>query len=183
VDAVRNRRRIMEAAREQITAHGPEAGMAAIADAAGVAVGTLYRNFPTKADLVSAVVREHAEQMVDNFEAAVKRVLNGAPILDEMRGAMERYIDLSAENRAVKAVADALGAHDFSDLETRAYLGADAIISAGRDAGVLRPDVVTDDFTLLVTTAPTHLPASARARWLTLFLDGLTTGATNLEQK
>jgi AcrR family transcriptional regulator len=58
-DAARNRARILAAARDQFAAHGSEAGMDEIAAAAGVAVGTLYRHFPTKADLVAAVSENH----------------------------------------------------------------------------------------------------------------------------
>lgn len=55
-DAVRNRKKILTVASEQITAHGPGAGMDGIAAAAGVAVGTHHRHFPTKTDLIAAVV-------------------------------------------------------------------------------------------------------------------------------
>ena len=69
-DAVRNREKIIAAAREQITRLGPDTAMDTIAAAAGVAVGTLYRHFPTKADLVDAIVEEHLEIMVTEVEAA-----------------------------------------------------------------------------------------------------------------
>ncbi|MFF7262461.1 TetR family transcriptional regulator [Streptomyces sp. NPDC008159] len=60
-DAVRNRKRILDAAREQITLRGPDTGMDEIAAAAGVAVGTLFRYFPTQADLVVAGIH-HARR-------------------------------------------------------------------------------------------------------------------------
>ena len=69
-DAVRNRRRVLAAASEQIALHGPEVGTDEIAAAAGVAVGTLYRHFPTKTDLVASVMAAYLERAPDEAEAA-----------------------------------------------------------------------------------------------------------------
>jgi AcrR family transcriptional regulator len=174
VDAVRNREKIMAAAREQITLHGPDVGMGAIAAAAGVAVGTLYRNFPTKADLVGAVVNEHVEEMVVDVESTVDRVRAGAPALAEIEGVTRRFVESSAANHAVKAAAGVLGATDYGPLEQRAFIAVGELVDLARDAGVLRPDAGTEDFLLLITTAPTEQTPEVRARWLRLFLDGLT---------
>lgn len=68
-DAVRNRAKILEAARTEIAGRGPDVGMEVIAGTAGFAVGTLYRHFPTKTDLVGAVLTEYVEQMTVEAEA------------------------------------------------------------------------------------------------------------------
>jgi AcrR family transcriptional regulator len=108
-DAIRNRANILDAAREQITRHGPNVGMDQIAGAAGVAVGTLYRHFPTKTDLVAAVVSEFVTQVADHTEQALRRVEQGNPAFDELAGLLRVIIQASATNQAVKAAATTMG--------------------------------------------------------------------------
>ena len=68
-DAVRNRTAILEAAKQLVTEKGAEVAMGEIARVAGVAVGTLYRHFPNKADLLAAVVNEYVEALGRLIEA------------------------------------------------------------------------------------------------------------------
>jgi AcrR family transcriptional regulator len=62
-DALRNRARLVEAARDAFAARGAEASMEEIARAAGVGIGTLYRHFPTREALVEAVFRDGVDQL------------------------------------------------------------------------------------------------------------------------
>ncbi|MFD7517407.1 TetR/AcrR family transcriptional regulator [Streptomyces niveus] len=177
-DAVRNRKRILVAAGEQITAHGPDVGMDEIAAAAGVAVGTLYRHFPTKTDLVAAVVAEYVARVADDAEAALARVTAGEHPLDELIAFLGRVIEASVTDRAVKAAAHALGTEPANHVdEDRAGRAVAALIRAGQDDGDVHPDVTVDDIYLMFSTAPTDQPPTARARWLTLVTTGLTTQA------
>src|ERR1700749_5297035 len=64
-DAVRNRERVLEAAKLVFNAGGPEASLEAVAKRAGVGIGTLYRHFPTREDLFEAVYRREVEQLGD----------------------------------------------------------------------------------------------------------------------
>ncbi|MDF3313081.1 helix-turn-helix domain containing protein [Rhodococcus sp. T2V] len=177
-DAVRNRTKILSAAREQITAHGPEVGMDQIAAAAGVAVGTLYRHFPTKTDLVAAVVTEYVTRVADDAEGACARVDSGARALDEIAGFLTRTIALTATNQAAKAAAQTLGADPTATAEEdRAGAALAALIRSGQAAGDIHPDVTVSDIYLLFSAAPTDQPQTSRTRWLTLVLPGLTTRA------
>ncbi|MEU6346404.1 helix-turn-helix domain-containing protein [Streptomyces sp. NPDC046977] len=174
-DAVRNRKKILTAAGEQITENGPEVGMDEIAAAAGVAVGTLYRHFPTKTDLVAAVVAEQLARVADDAEAVLARVDAGARAADELTAFLGRVVEASATDRAVKAAAQVLGAEpgDHAD-EARAGAAVAAVIQAGQTDGDIHPDITVGDIYLLFSTAPTDQPPAARARWLALITPGLT---------
>ncbi|MGW0506673.1 TetR/AcrR family transcriptional regulator [Micromonospora sp. NPDC003241] len=166
----------MDAAREQITLHGPDIGMDEISAAAGVAVGTLYRHFPNKADLVAAVIAEYTGQVADDAEAACHRVASGAPALHEITTFLTNVVEASATNHAVKAAAHALGAYPAgTDAEERASTALFNLIKSGQTEGDIHPDITVDDIYLLVSTAPTDQPPATRTRWLTLILPGLTT--------
>lgn len=175
-DAVRNRATILAAARDQITAHGPDVGMDAIAAAAGVAVGTLYRHFATKADLVTAVLDEYLEAVTADAEAAAAGVGAGASPGDELTAFIRRVIDASSANRAAKAAAESLGASTGRrDLEGRTLRAIGVVLQRGHDDGTVPAGVTVEDVYLVVLTAPYDQPPAARERWLELMLAGLLT--------
>src|ERR1700692_1497897 len=64
-DAVRNRERVLEAAKTVFSAGGSEASLEAVARTAGVGIGTLYRHFPTREALFEAVYRREVQQLAD----------------------------------------------------------------------------------------------------------------------
>ncbi|WP_313663227.1 helix-turn-helix domain-containing protein [Cellulosimicrobium cellulans] len=178
-DAVRNRGRILAAAREQISASGQDAGMDEIARSAGVAVGTLYRHFPNKTDLVAAVIAEYVAEVADDAEAALERARQGARAVDEVVGFLDRVAESTAHNHAVKVAARALGVegHGEQPDEERAGAAIGELIRLAQRAGDIRPSVTVADIYLLVGTAPMDQPASVRQRWLELILPGITTSA------
>jgi AcrR family transcriptional regulator len=63
-EAIRNRERVLEAAKAVFSQGGPEASLEAVARRAGVGIGTLYRHFPTREALYEAVYRREVEQLV-----------------------------------------------------------------------------------------------------------------------
>lgn len=173
-DAVRNRSKILDAAREQITVHGPDVGMDEIARAAGVAVGTLYRHFPTKSDLVAAVVRDFISEVADRAEAAVGRVSQGSPAFSELAGLLGDIVQAAASNHAVKAAAVALNADvdDFRDVQ-RARDALQLLIAGSQADDALRDDLTISDFYLLVSNAPVDEPPEVLQRWVELTLFGM----------
>ncbi|MER7665929.1 TetR/AcrR family transcriptional regulator [Streptomyces sp. NPDC096193] len=138
--------------------------------------GILYRHFPTKTDLVAAVVAEFVARVAEDAQASLGRVADGARALDELTAFLGRVVETSATDRAVKAAAQSLGAEPGNPAAEERASGAVAdLIRAGQADGDIHPDVTVDDIYLLFSTAPTDQPASARSRWLTLFVAGLTT--------
>src|SRR5271157_3311171 len=67
-DAVRNRERVLEAAKAVFSAGGAEASLEAVARTAGVGIGTLYRHFPTREALFEAVYRREVQHLGDLAE-------------------------------------------------------------------------------------------------------------------
>ena len=173
-DSIRNRANILEAARRQITLHGPQVGMDQIAKSAGVAVGTLYRHFPTKTDLVAAVVGEFVTSVAGEAESAVRRVNEGSPALDELSALLTFIVLAAATNQAAKAAAEGLNAtvNDSEDVQ-RAGVAVSALIGLAQLEGAVRGDLSAEDFYLLVSNVPPDQPPAALQRWIDLILFGI----------
>jgi AcrR family transcriptional regulator len=174
-DAARNRSKILEAAERQIVLDGPDARMEVIAEAAGVAVGTLYRHFPTKDALVTAIIDTHMQRIMAEVEATASRMEAGADVIEEFSRLLLGTLELAASNKAAKAAAKALGApYDHSASLERGITAMERIIKAGKRTGRLRPDFGVDDFSLLFATVPVDQPPALRERWLDLVLHGVS---------
>ena len=175
-DSVRNRGLILAAAREEIADRGPEVGMDEIASRAEVAVGTVYRHFPSKEALVTAIVSESMEQVADDAERCLALCEAGEPARGQLVAFIEALITLSAENQAVLAAMEAMGASKGTDLaEARATAAIARLIELGHDSSSIPRHVTVDDVYMLLATAPYAQPRLVRARWLDLMLTGLMT--------
>lgn len=174
-DAVRNRTAILEAAKQLVTEQGAEVAMGEIARAAGVAVGTLYRHFPNKADLLAAVVNEYVEALADDAQGAWERVESGQAEADqELLDFLERALEMIARSHAAKTVARALGAEvEYAEPETRATEALGRLIEAGRSSGRLRRDLTVSDLYILMVFYPGDGSVEVRRRWLELIRPGL----------
>ena len=174
-DAVRNRAAILEAAKRLVAEQGTEVAMGEVARVAGVAVGTLYRHFPNKADLLAAVVNEYVEALADDAQGAWERVEAGRSDADqELLDFLERALEMISRSHAAKSVARALGAEvEYAEPETRATEALGRLIEAGRSSGRLRRDLTVSDLYILMVFYPGEGSAEIRRRWLELIRPGL----------
>jgi AcrR family transcriptional regulator len=144
-DAEQNRARILEAARTALAASG-DASMQSIARLAGIGQGTLYRHFPNREALVLAVHRHDVQALVN----AAPELLDAQSPFDALRLWFDR---LASYGRIKHGLAGALYTVTQAQLEGEGYgpvIGAiTLLLDAGKEAGVIRPDVDAEEVLLL----------------------------------
>ena len=180
-DAARNRDRVLEAARALVARDGADVRMDDIAEAAGVAVGTLYRHFATKQALVAAVVEHSVDALAEQAHQAAAAVDAGADPWTVLEGLVRQFAASAAEDRAVKAAAGSLGADTPHDLRAegtgvaRALAAVDTVLARAREAGSLQDDVTTEDLVVVLSQVPDEAVSGAgsRERYLRLVLRGI----------
>lgn len=179
-DAVRNRQQILGATRLLVSRDGGEVSMEAIAAEAGVAVGTLYRHFPTKDALLRAVVEEKLQALSDELVAASARVGAGGSAWRELSATFLAVVHRQAGDRAVKAaVALAQRPGDATvEAEQRVRTLLEELVAAAHHEGSLRPDLSADDIGWLLQGLPgDEVDEATRNRCAQVVLDGLRAGA------
>ena len=172
-DAQRNYDKLLAAAAEVFTEHGSEASLEEIARRAGVGIGTLYRNFPTRQALLEAVYIGEVEEMA----AAASRLDDLEP-WEALRAWLHQYVRFAGTKRAL---ADAMLATMDKDSEVFTSCKA-AIMDAGglllrraQEAGVVREDTDVSDMVRMVAgiaAVPVADPGQIE-RILDVALDGL----------
>jgi AcrR family transcriptional regulator len=143
-DAVRNRERVLEAAKAIFSAGGPEASLEAVAKAAGVGIGTLYRHFPTREALFEAVYRREVQQLAD----LAQQLKDEAEPVAALRRWMRSNVEFVATKKGMSA-ALALAAYKNPELFSFSF---DRLTQAIRElldravaAGEIRDDISPAD--------------------------------------
>ncbi len=177
-DARRNYERLVMAARRVFTDEGTGASMEAVARDAGVGIGTLYRHFPKRIDLVEAVYRNDVEELVT---AAEKAVANSGPLeaVDEFLQAFVRYAE--AKRTLLSELREAFDKDPELKSRSRARIdqALDLVLSRAQRAGVVRGDVDSSEVVSMIAPVCTSsvLTAEQSARLVGLVFDGLRTPA------
>jgi AcrR family transcriptional regulator len=175
-DAVRNRERVLEAAKAVFSAGGPDASLEAVARRAGVGIGTLYRHFPTREALFEAVYRREVQQL---GELAEQLKGEAAPV-----EALRRWLRANVEFVATKkgmAAALALAAHGSSELSAYSFdrltKAVGGLLDRAVAAGEIRADIGPEDvLRALVGMCLMHDRPGWQAsvlRLVDVFVDGL----------
>jgi AcrR family transcriptional regulator len=169
VDARRNFDALLAAARSVFAASGTEASLEEIARRAGVGIGTLYRNFPTRQDLFEAVYVEEVNQLSEAAAAVAS-----LPPWEALTAWLERFVAYAVTKRAI---IEALNRESdmFAACRRTMYAAGEPLLERAQKEGVVRPDLTFDDLLRMVSglTSATYVDQAQRDRVLALALDGL----------
>jgi AcrR family transcriptional regulator len=144
-DALRNRDRVLEAAKAVFSAGGPEASLEAVARKAGVGIGTLYRHFPTREALYEAVYRREVEQL---GELAEELKGEAAPV-DALRRWLRSNVEFVATKKGMAAALALAAGPPPSELTAFSYerltKAIRILLDRATAAGEIRADVSAED--------------------------------------
>ncbi|WP_329089187.1 TetR/AcrR family transcriptional regulator [Streptosporangium sp. NBC_01469] len=175
-DARRNRDRLLEAAVRAFSHDGPDVTLDAIAKAAGVGIGTLYRHFPTREALIEEAYRSELNRLCD----VVSDLLGSMPPDEATRAWMDHFVDYMTTKRGM---ADALrvviasGGNPYAQSLDRLVEAIATLLRAAAAAGTVRSDVEPID--VLASMGGVSLAAGEpeqrdqARRLLDLLMDGL----------
>lgn len=176
IDAVRNRERVLEAAKVVFSAGGPDASLEAVARRAGVGIGTLYRHFPTREALFEAVYRREVEHLADLAE----QLKAEASPVEALRRWLRSNVEFVATKKGMSA-ALALAVNSSSELSAYSFerltKAVGALLDRAAAAGEIRADISPEDLLrALVGMCYLHDQPGWQAsvlRLLDVFVDGL----------
>jgi AcrR family transcriptional regulator len=176
-DALRNYQKLVAAAREAFTEADRSAALEDIARRADVGIGTLYRHFPTRADLVQAVY-------VDEVEALSRSAEELAQLepWEALTAWLQRFVGYVATKQALAEELFAMVDRDapvFAGCRAMLQAAGEPLLRRAQEAGVVRRDVTIEEVIRLVggiAKIPTDDPDDVK-RVLALALDGLRYGS------
>jgi AcrR family transcriptional regulator len=180
-DAQRNRTRLLQAATALFRERGLDVGVAEIAQRAGVGRGTLFRNFPTKEDLIAAIVVERMAEAAAGGRELLDASDAGAALFEFLAEIAGRQ---QLDRALLDAVADTwLANHEIRAAHAEVVGVLDQLLSRAQAAGAVRGDVGAVDVLFMmkgvceVASALAHVDDEIIARHLDLVRAALTAPA------
>jgi AcrR family transcriptional regulator len=182
-DARRNRERLIASARELFAKRGAGVSVDEITQHAGVGMGTLYRHFPTKEELIDAVLVDAFAGIVD----AAERALDEDDAWAGFTGFLEYAVGLHVKNRGLKDVLAlrSPGAKHTQAMRERMRPLLRRMIERAQEQGTLRADFSPEDLPVVFWTSARVIDTTANVapeywrRYLSLLLDGLRADAAH----
>ena len=179
-DARRNREQLVASARELIAREGPGVSVEEITQHAGLGMGTLYRHFATKDELIDAVLEDAFAELVELARQAAAEEDAWTGLTTFLEQALARHV----ANRGLK---DVLASREHgrrrAAMRTRIRPFLRGLIERAQAQGTLRSDFTSEDLPLLFWTAGRVIETTATVapdywrRYLGLLLDGLRADA------
>jgi AcrR family transcriptional regulator len=143
-DSLRNRERLLAAAREVFSTGGADASLEAVARTAGLGIGTLYRHFPTREALFNAVYRREVDQLVELGE----RLMGDPRPVEALRRWLHANVDTIATKKgmlAALAPAPDSARELYADSAQRLIRAVGALMQRAVAAEELRGDITPED--------------------------------------
>ncbi|WP_030180333.1 TetR/AcrR family transcriptional regulator [Streptomyces sp. NRRL S-813] len=168
-DAARNYDALLAAAREAFAEHGAEASLEDIARRAGVGIGTLYRNFPTRRDLFECVYADEVNELCQVAEKAAD-----LEPWEALTTWLNRFAGYMVTKRAVR---EALNddSEIFQACRESMYAAGGPLLERAQHTGNARTDMTFTDLLRMIAgiTATTFDDEAQRERVLSIALDGV----------
>jgi AcrR family transcriptional regulator len=171
-DARRNREQLIAAARELFAEAGTGVALADVAKAAGVGIGTAYRNFPTVQELVEATYREE----VDRLAGAADALARERPPGEALAAWLHACVDLLETERGLSEALQAVILTDHAvHVESRAVImrGLAQLLAAAQGAGAARDDLDAADVAALLGGVFLIADRQRAHRLLDVVIDGI----------
>jgi AcrR family transcriptional regulator len=144
-DAVRNRERVLEAAKAVFSAGGADASLEAVARTAGVGIGTLYRHFPTREALFEAVYRREVQHLGDLAEKLKEQKMQPVEALRQWMRSNVRFVATKKGMSAALALAVDKNSKLVSSSSDRLARAIGGLLDRAIAAGEIRDDVSPED--------------------------------------
>lgn len=177
-DAELNRQKILDAAVELFAERGLGVTLNDVAHHAGVGVGTVYRRFPDKAQLID----ELFEQRLAEIHALIQKAIEDPDPWHGMTGFLESALEIQARDRAVKELLFNTpgGVERTARMREKMFPLATVLVARAQESGQLRPDAAAQDIPLVQLMIGTIIDISRDfepdlwRRFLSIVLRGLS---------
>ena len=168
-DARRNFDALLDAARDVFAEQGTSGSLEEVARRAGVGIGTLYRNFPTRQDLFHAVYVDEIDQLCQTADDVAD-----LPPWDALTAWLQRFIGYIATKRAILEALNR-DSEMFKASRDAMYAAGEPLLERAQAAGVARADITFSDLLQLVVgvAGATYADEAQGRRVLAIALDGV----------